>query len=173
MKKVTQKIVLSALFAALVCVATMLIKIPSPLKGYINLGDGIVLLAAWILPLPYGIAAAGLGSALADLFSGYVAYAPATFVIKALMAVMAYFCYKLFAKKLNSTLSRIFSAILAETVMILGYFLFEGILYGFVPSLVNIPANAVQAVAGIIIGVILITVFEKQNIIKLIFQVAK
>ena len=156
------------MFAALVCVATMLIKIPSPLKGYINLGDGIVLLAAWVLPLPYGIVAAGLGSALADLFSGYVVYAPATFVIKALMAVMAYFCYKLFAKKLNSTLSRIFSAILAETVMILGYFLFEGILYGFVPSLVNIPANAVQAVAGIIIGVVLITVFEKQNIIKLL-----
>lgn len=168
MKKVTQKIVLSALFAALVCVATMLIKIPSPLKGYINLGDGIVLLAAWILPLPYGIAAAGLGSALADLFSGYVAYAPATFVIKALMAVMAYFCYKLFAKKLNSTLSRIFSAILAETVMILGYFLFEGILYGFLPSLVNIPANAVQAVAGIIIGAALITVFEKQSFAKLL-----
>ena len=168
MKKVTQKIVLSALFAALVCVATMLITIPSPLKGYINLGDGIVLLAAWILPLPYGIAAAGLGSALADLFSGYVAYAPATFVIKALMAVMAYFCYKLFAKKLNSTLSRIFSAILAETVMILGYFLFEGILYGFLPSLVNIPANAVQAVAGIIIGAALITVFEKQSFAKLL-----
>ena len=62
----------------------MLIKIPSPLKGYINLGDGIVLLAAWVLPLPYGLVAAGLGSALADLFSGYVVYAPATFAIKAL-----------------------------------------------------------------------------------------
>ena len=65
-------------------------------------------------------------------------------------------------------MSRILSGILAEIVMILGYFLFEGVLYGFVPSLVNIPANAVQAVAGIIIGVVLITVFEKQNIIKLL-----
>ena len=156
------------MFAALVCVATMLIKIPSPLKGYINLGDGIVLLAAWVLPLPYGLVAAGLGSALADLFSGYVVYAPATFAIKALMVVVAYSCYKLFTKKTKSTVSRIFSGILAEIVMILGYFLFEGILYGFVPSLVNIPANAVQAVAGIIIGVVLITVFEKQNIIKLL-----
>lgn len=168
MKNTTQKIVISSLFAALICVATMLIKIPSPLKGYINLGDGIVLLAAWVLPLPYGIVAAGLGSALADLFSGYVVYAPATFVIKALMAVAAYFCYKLFSKKAKPTMSRILSGILAEIVMILGYFLFEGVLYGFVPSLVNIPANAVQAVAGIIIGVVLITVFEKQNIIKLL-----
>ena len=168
MKNTTYKIVISSLFAALICVATMLIKIPSPLKGYINLGDGIVLLAAWVLPLPYGLVAAGLGSALADLFSGYVVYAPATFVTKALMAVVAYSCYKFFAKKAKPTISRIFSGILAEIVMILGYFLFEGILYGFVPSLVNIPANAVQAVAGIIIGVVLITVFEKQNIIKLL-----
>ena len=168
MKNATQKIVISSLFAALICVATMLIKIPSPLKGYINLGDGIVLLAAWILPLPYGLVAAGLGSALADLFAGYVVYAPATFIIKALMAVVAYLSYKFFAKKAKTTVSRVFSGILAELVMILGYFLFEGILYGFVPSLVNIPANAVQAVAGIIIGVVLITVFEKQNIIKLL-----
>jgi len=168
MKTTTQKIVISSLFAALICVATMLIKIPSPLKGYLNLGDGIVLLSAWILPLPYGVIAAGLGSALADVYSGYVMYAPATFVIKGFMAIAAYSCYKLFAKKIKSTLSRTFSGILAELVMILGYFLFEGILYGFVPSLVNIPANAVQAVAGIVIGVILITVFEKQNITTLL-----
>lgn len=168
MKNTTYKIVISSLFAALICIATMLIKIPSPLKGYINLGDGIVLIASWILPLPYGLIAAGLGSALADLFSGYVVYAPATFIIKALMAVVAYSCYALFVKKAKSTVSRVFSGILSEFVMILGYFLFEGVLYSFVPSLVNIPANAVQAVAGIIIGVILITVFEKQNIIKLL-----
>ena len=168
MKNAAQKIVISSLFAALICVATMLIKIPSPLKGYINLGDGIVLIASWILPLPYGLIAAGLGSALADLFSGYVVYAPAIFIIKALMAVVAYSCYALFVKKAKSTVSRVFSGILSEFVMILGYFLFEGVLYSFVPSLVNIPANAVQAVAGIIIGVILITVFEKQNIIKLL-----
>lgn len=46
MKTATQKIVIASQFAALICVATMLIKVPSPLKGYLNLGDGIVLLAA-------------------------------------------------------------------------------------------------------------------------------
>ena len=82
----TRLIVLSALFAALACVATMVIRIPSPFKGYLNLGDSVVLLSGWLLPPVYGALAAGLGSALADLFSGYVTYAPATFVIKALMA---------------------------------------------------------------------------------------
>ena len=168
MKTTTQKIVISSMFAALVCVATMIIKIPSPLHGYLNLGDGIVLLAAWVLPLPYGIAAAGLGSMLADFLSGYVVYAPATFVIKALMAVVAHLLSQLLRKRIKAPGAHILSGVLAEAVMILGYFLFEGILYGFVASLVNIPANAVQSVAGIVVGVLLITVFEKQNITKLL-----
>ena len=80
-KNATQKLVLAALLAALTCVATMIITIPSPLKGYLNLGDSVVLLAGWMLSPVYGFLAAGLGSALADMFSGYVIYAPATFVI--------------------------------------------------------------------------------------------
>ena len=48
--------------------------------------------------------------------------------------------------------------------MILGYYVFEGFLYGFAASLVNIPPNGVQGVAGLIIGVILIKAFEKRKI---------
>ena len=160
----TKKTVMAAFMAALVCVATMIIKIPSPLKGYLNLGDCMVLLAGWMLSPIYGFLAAGLGSALADLFSGYVTYAPATFVIKGLMALIAFFGFKLMHKKLGSMPSRIISGIAAEMVMILGYFVFEGFLYGFVPSAVNIPANGVQGIAGLILGVVLIKVFEKNKI---------
>ena len=160
----TKKIVMAAMLAALACVATMIIKIPSPLKGYLNLGDCIVLVAGWMLSPMYGFLAAGLGSALADLFSGYVTYAPATFVIKGLMALIAFYGYKLLHNKIGNLLSRIITGILAEIMMILGYFAFEGFLYGFVPSLVNIPANGVQGIAGLIIGVILIKIFEKTKI---------
>lgn len=155
------------MFAALTCVATMIIKIPSPLNGYLNLGDCIVLVSAWILSPGYAFFAAGVGSALADLFSGYVVYAPATFVIKGLMAIVAFEVFKLLSRKLKSLPSRIISGVCAEIVMILGYFVFEGFMYGFAPSLVNIPANAIQGLAGIIVGTLLITVFEKQNVIKL------
>ena len=160
----TKKIVMAALMAALACVATMIIKIPSPLKGYLNLGDCIVLTAGWLLSPTYGFLAAGLGSALADVFSGYVTYAPATFIIKGLMALIAFYGFKLLNKKIGNLPSRIISGILAEIVMILGYFVFEGFLYGFIPSAVNIPANGVQGIAGLIIGVILIKVFEKSKI---------
>lgn len=161
MKTKTQKIVTAALLAALCCIATMIIKIPSPLKGYLNLGDCVVLLSGWLLSPVYGFAAAGLGSALADVFSGYVIYAPATFVIKGLMALFAYYGFKSLRNKIGKLPSRIISGIIAEIVMVSGYFVFEGFLYGFIPSIVNIPANAVQGVAGIIIGTVLIKVFEK------------
>jgi len=160
----TQRIVMAALLAALTCVATMIIKIPSPLKGYLNLGDCVVLLAGWMLPPTYGFLAAGLGSALADTFSGYVTYVPATFVIKGLMALIAFYGFKLLHSKLGNISSRIISGIVAEVVMVAGYFIFEGFLYGFGPSLVNIPANVIQGIAGLIIGTILVKVFEKSKI---------
>lgn len=160
----TQRIVMAALLAALTCVATMIIKIPSPLKGYLNLGDCVVLLAGWMLSPTYGFFAAGLGSALADTFSGYVTYVPATFVIKGLMALIAFYGFKLLHSKLGNISSRIISGIVAEVVMVAGYFIFEGFLYGFGPSLVNIPANVIQGIAGLIIGTILVKIFEKSKI---------
>ena len=45
--------------------STFAVRIPSPLKGYLNLGDCAVLLAGWLLSPVYGFLAAGLGSALA------------------------------------------------------------------------------------------------------------
>ena len=160
----TKRIVITALMAAMVCVATMVIKIPSPLKGYLNIGDCIVLLCGWLLAPGYGFVAAGLGSALADVFSGYITYAPATFLIKGSMAFIAFACFKLMNKRLGRLPSQIIGAVLAEIVMVLGYYVFEGFMYGFIPSAVNIPANAVQGTAGLILGIILVKVFERLKI---------
>ena len=51
-----RKLVLSALMAALVYVATSIIQIPSPVNGYVNLGDCFVLLSGWLLGPWYGAA---------------------------------------------------------------------------------------------------------------------
>ncbi|MDY5230962.1 MAG: ECF transporter S component [Eubacteriales bacterium] len=166
MKTKTQKIVIAAMLAALTCIATMIIKIPSPLKGYLNLGDCVVLLSGWLLSPLYGFLAAGLGSGLADLISGYGVYVPATFIIKGVMAIAAYFGFRFLQNKVTNISARIVSGIVAELIMVLGYYVFEGFLYGFGASLVNIPANAVQGVAGLIIGTILVKIFEKSKIIK-------
>lgn len=160
----TKKLVITALLAALTCIATMIITIPSPLKGYINLGDCVVLSAGWMLPIGYGFFAAGLGSALADVFSGYVLYAPATFVIKGLMALVAGLIFKALHKKVKEDSSRIIAGVVAELVMIAGYYVFETFLYGSISSLANVPANAVQGVAGVILGCVLIKVLKKIKI---------
>ena len=122
MKRFDVKIlVVSALLSSFACVATMVIQIPNGIGGYFNLGDCIVLLAGWMLSPGYGFLAAGLGSALADLFSGYVTYAPATFIIKGTMALIAFFVFKLMNKKAGKLPSYIISGILAEIVMVLGW----------------------------------------------------
>ena len=125
----TFRVVLTALFAALVCVATMFIRVPSPVSGYINLGDGFVLLSAFLLGPSLGTAAAGIGSALADLLSGYPMYAAGTLIIKALMALFAAtLCRRLGH---GGTKSRLIAAVAAELWMALGYFAYSALCLGY------------------------------------------
>lgn len=85
----TYKLTLTGLMTAAVTVATMAIMIPVPnTGGYIHAGDSMVFLSVLILGWRYGAFAAGVGSALADVLSGYMLWAPSTLVIKTLMAVL-------------------------------------------------------------------------------------
>ena len=70
-----RKLVLAALLAALTAVATMIIRIPTPTQGYIHLGDGMVLICGILLGPGLGALAAGIGSMMADLIGGYMAWA--------------------------------------------------------------------------------------------------
>ena len=79
-------IALSGIFAALVLIGTEL-KIPTTI-GYINLGDGVILVASYFLG-PVAFFPAAIGSALGDLIAGYPIYIAPTFVIKGLMGVVA------------------------------------------------------------------------------------
>lgn len=151
------KIVLAALFAALCCVFTMVVQIPSPMTGYVNLGDCMVLSSGWLLGGAYGFLAAGIGSALADVFTGYAHYAIGTFFIKGIMALLAAWLFTLLAKALHSRLAgRILSAIASEAFMVLGYFFFAGLFLGKgVAAISSVPGNLVQGVIGAVAGILL------------------
>lgn len=83
MNKSLKNLVMAALFAALSCVATSIIRIPTPgTGGYIHPGDAIVILSGVFLGPVYGLFAGGIGSALSDFIGGYFVYVPITFVIK-------------------------------------------------------------------------------------------
>ncbi|MBR5091575.1 MAG: ECF transporter S component [Ruminiclostridium sp.] len=161
MNEKLRKTVISAVFAALICAVTMLIQIPTLTKGYVNLGDGIVLIAGWVCGAKWGAAAAGIGSALADIFSGYYIYAPGTFAIKALMAVVAAAVSYAFTHR--EFTGHIISAVSAELVMAFGYFLYEWLFITgtFETAIVGLPENLVQAAFGTISSVAIMTALER------------
>jgi len=164
-----RKLVISALFAALCCVSTMVIQIPSPMSGYINLGDCFVLLSGWVLGPVYGAAAAGIGSMLADIFTGYAYYAPGTLAIKALVALTACLLFKPLraAFKEKGYLAGIISGAAGETVMILGYFGYAALFLGNgLAAAASIPGNAVQGAAGIISSVVVMEILKKNRILE-------
>lgn len=144
----TRALVMTALLAALSCVATLVIRIPSPTGGYMNLGDTVVLLGAYLLGGSYGAAAGAIGPALADLVSGYIVYVPATLVIKAVMALIAAGIYHACGRR---TWSLVLASLCAELWMVIGYWLYDGILMGSLAgSLAGVPSNLVQSALGIV-----------------------
>lgn len=160
--KKIRKLVLAALLAALVCVATMVVQIPSPMQGYVNLGDCFVLLSGWLLGPWYGFAAGGIGSMLADLFLGYAHYAPGTLVIKGLVALLAALLYE---KLGRSPAARIASGVVGEIVMVLGYFSYASMLLGKgLTAAASIPGNIFQGAVGLVVGVVLVTVLERAKV---------
>ena len=76
MNQKLRNLVYTAMLMALCCVATLVIKIPTVTGGYLNAGDIVVVLAALLAGPLYGGVAAGFGSGLADVISGYMSYAP-------------------------------------------------------------------------------------------------
>lgn len=108
----TNKLIMAGLMTAITTVATMMIAIPVPFtNGYIHLGDSMVFLSVLILGWRYGAVAAGTGSALADLFLGYVHWVPWTFAIKGLMALlMGLAIEKCMGNRRNTTIAVVVTA---------------------------------------------------------------
>lgn len=161
-----RKLVLSALMAALCTVMTMVIQVPSPMQGYVNLGDCAVLISAWMLGPLYGGAAAGIGSALADLLSGYAHYVPGTFAIKFLMAAAAALILRATTKKAPSAMlaGQVAGGVAAEVIMVLGYFAYASLWLGKgLAAAASIPGNIVQGVFGLVAATVVYTVLSRSR----------
>ena len=163
-KKQVIKLAFSAMFAALIFVATSFFKLPvSVTQGYIHLGDGFILLGAALLGQP-AIIAAALGSALADLLGGYTIYILPTFIIKGATAAVAV-C---FMKECRPFWLRLIGMVLAEAVMVLGYFLVEWLVlgYGLAAAAGALLPNIVQGLSGVIICAVLSPVLQRAKAIQ-------
>jgi uncharacterized membrane protein len=159
----TKDFALMALFIALVCVATMIVKIPIPqTNGYMNLGDSMVLLAAVTFNPMAAFIAGGVGSALADLFGGYPQWALWTLIIKGAEALIAWgLLSALRISKSRISMAQILVFMLATAWMVLGYFVAESIMYDAKAALVELPANVVQASGSVILATFLMPVLQR------------
>ena len=137
--------------AALVFIGTEL-RIPTAL-GYINLGDGVILIAAYFIG-PAAFLPAAIGSALGDLIAGYPAYIAPTFLIKGLMGlVAALIMMKSEGKSAYGVLVRVFAGIIAELIMVGGYYVFESVIYGTQAALGSVVFNLIQGGVAVILAV--------------------
>lgn len=160
-----RSLVRAALFAALCTVLTLVIQVPSPMQGYVNLGDCGVLLSAWVLGPLYGGGAAGVGSMLADLLSGYAHYAPGTFVIKLAMAAAAGGLFRVLYWGSGSSLpAQLASGIAAEGIMVAGYFGYACLLLGKgLGAAASVPGNVVQGIFGLAAAVSLFALLRRSR----------
>lgn len=142
----TKRMVLCGLLTALVAIATMFLRIPTVI-GYINAGDGLILIAA-VLVGPLAGLIGGLGSGFADLLD-FPIYAPATLLIKGLVGLIAGLCLR--GRMLS--VRNLFVLTLCELWMVLGYFLYEALIYSTpAVAVTSILPNLGQAVFGILIA---------------------
>ena len=158
-KKINVKqMTLCGVLAALVVVLTYFPKVPVPVTGgYVHLGDGAIFLAVLLLG-PLGIPAAAIGSGLADLIGGYMLYVIPTVIIKGLVALVA---WKLYRK--GSWVSAVVAFVLAEAVMVLGYFVFECFTSGAPAAAAAILPNVMQGVAGVVLGLVCVAVTPRME----------
>lgn len=149
---------IASVFTALVFVVTAYLHIPTN-NGYIHVGDGLIYLAACILPWPYAMAVGAGGALLADCLTGFAVWAPGSVVIKAVTALL--FTNK--GKKMLC-LRNWLMLIPAAVICAGGYYLYESFLYSnFLAPLAGIPASLTQSTASTILFVAIGLTIDKIN----------
>ena len=144
-----KKLTLAGVMAALVFVMTYVPKVPVPVTGgYVHLGDGAIFLSVLLLG-PLGIPAAAIGSGLSDLLGGYMVYVLPTMVIKGLVALIAWKIWKE-----GSWMRAVIAFVLAEAVMVAGYFALEAVMYGAAAAWAAVGPNCIQGIAGVALGLV-------------------
>ena len=158
-----QHLVLVALFIALVALATMVINVPMiATQGFINVGDAVIFLSAVLMGPRVGLAAGGLGSALADLLLGYAHWAPWTLVIKAVEGLIAALLGHAIYKDEQKVSRRVVGGLVLSSLwMVLGYYVAGGIMVGFKTALASVPGNLVQGLGSVILALPLLHAFRR------------
>lgn len=155
----------TALLIAVTTVATLVIRLPNPAtQGYINLGDAVVLSTALAFGRRAGGLTGGLGSALADLLSGYAIWAPWTLVIKGVEGTLVGLIGA-WGQTRPPGWSRasvfVVALMIGSITMVGGYYFAGRFLFGSVAAITEVPGNIVQVCIGSVVAIPLSTLLKK------------
>ena len=144
-------------FMAVVTVTTLFLRLPTPTGGYFNFGDVAVVFTALLLGSRSGFLAGGLGSAVADLISGYAMFAPVTFVAKGLEGFVVGI-----AKGKKRAFYH-FLPLLGALCIVPVYFFGEWLMpqIGYPGAVAELLPNTIQAIGGYIGGKFLFEVYSR------------
>lgn len=138
-----------ALVASLVLVATMFLKITTP-TGYVHLGDGVIYGAALAFGPSFAAASGSVGSALADILTGYAMWAPWTFVIKGVAG------WAIGRIGYNQGRGRqLLGMVVAAVWTVFGYAVGTAVMYNPQAAIAESLGNVVQVGSGVVIGLFL------------------
>lgn len=157
-----KKTAFTAMFAAMIFLLTMFIKVPVA-SGYVHFGDALVYICAGLIGGPWAILAGAIGEGLADVAGGYAIYAPATAIIKALIALV----FITTAKKGDKLLTpiNVLLTIPAGLITVGGYFVAD-LIIDKTYAVVDIPGNVIQAVGSAVLFVVLAAALDTVKVSK-------
>ena len=146
---------ITALMAALIFVATYLVKIPNPATGgYSHMGDCMIFLAVVLLGRRNGSLAAGIGGALSDFLAGAPVWILPTLIIK---YIMAFIMGTIIKAKPESKKLQIFGAAVGGVFQVIAYTFVKIILFGLATALMSLPNISIQTLVGVVLFGILST----------------
>jgi len=149
----------AALFAALVTLSIVIFRIPVG-PGILHFGDAVIYLAACLLPKPFALAAASIGGGMANIVTGTSIWAPATIVIKPLIAVW-------FTPKGKCICARNIAALfIAAVVTVVGYYAYDALVVAgnWAAPLARVWGNAVQSAGSAVIFLLIAGAFDRMNL---------
>jgi uncharacterized membrane protein len=142
---------------AIVFVLTRVVQLPTPVVGYIHLGDVGVFFSAFAFGPLVGAVAGGLGTALADLTSPYAQWAIFSLLIHGSQGFAAGWL----AARWPGATGLVAGGVAGILIVVGGYFLAGTILVGVAAALTEVPLNLVQASVGAVVSVPLYAAVRK------------
>lgn len=156
-------VTITGLFATLVFVVIEFVYFPVA-GGTVHLGDAIIFMSSYFLG-PYAAICGAVGGAFADLVGGHPQYMFATIIIKGLIGLVSGFVLvKLKGKAKNFShyyFPCAITFVLCEIFMVMGYFVYKLILYGFSEALVAMFSNILQGICGVIFALVFLPVLHR------------